>query len=136
MSDSKFLHLRQAYQASRSDHVLSGGGNAKATTLVQQLEKAESFEDARSLVLTSLTGKVADVLMKSVEDISPSLPMASYGLDSLVAVEIRNWIARSLDVKVSMFDLISGNSLDALSVLVVLKSRVVRAEVKEEWKEE
>ena len=74
--------------------------------------------------------------MKPVEDVSPTLPMAGYGLDSLVAVEIRNWIARWLGVKVSMFDLISGNSLEGLAVLVAGKSRVVGRGVREGVKEE
>ena len=95
-----------------------------------------SLEDARSLVLDALAVKISDVLMRSVEDVNFSLPMVSYGLDSLVAVEIRNWIARKLDVKVSMFDLISGNSLEVLAVLVVMKLRVVREEIKEECKPE
>ncbi len=134
MSDSKFSLLRQAYRAARSEDV--GGGGGKAATLTQQLGKARSFEEARSLVFDGLAGKIAEVLMRSVEDVSPTMPMASYGLDSLVAVEVRNWIARQLDIKVSMFDLISGNSVEMMSVLIVMKSKVVRKEIKEEWKGE
>lgn len=132
MSDSKFSHLRLAYHASRGSH--SGTGQ-KAGSLSQQLEKAPSFEDARKLVYDTLAVKIADVLMKPVEDVSPSQPMASYGLDSLVAVEIRNWIARTMEVKVSMFDLISGNSLEMLAVVIVLKSKVVSKAIKNEHKE-
>lgn len=84
------------------------------------------------MVFDALAVKISDVLMKSVEDVSPTLPMAGYGLDSLVAVEVRNWIARRLGVKVSMFDLISGNSLEGLAVLVVGKSKVVRRKVRDE----
>ena len=135
MSDSKFSHLRHAYRTSRSDDLGTGAGG-KTASLTQRLGKATSFEDARSLVFDALALKISEVLMKSVEDVSPSLPMASYGLDSLVAVEIRNWIARELDVKVSMFDLISGNSLEMLAVLVVGRSKVVSKEVKAEWKGE
>ena len=62
--------------------------------------------------------------------------MVSYGLDSLVAVEIRNWTARTLDVKVSMFDLISDHLLEVLAVLVLMNSRVVREELKKEYKRE
>lgn len=136
MSDSKFSQLRHAYRASRSQDPLFSGGNSTSASLTQRLEKAASFEEARSLVLDTLAVKISDVLMRSPEDVSFSLPMASYGMDSLVAVEIRNWIARELDVKVSMFDLISGNSLEGLAVLVVMKSRVVREEIKEGYKGE
>ena len=135
MSDSKFSVLRSAYRASRSGDLLGGDGG-KSDSLTQKLGKAKSFDEGRSLVLGVLTGKISDVLMKSVEDVSPSLPMVSYGLDSLVAVEIRNWIAREMEVKVSMFDLVSGNSLEQLAVVIVMKSKVVRKEIKEGIKEE
>ena len=133
MSDSKFSVLRLAYRASRNGDLLLGGGNdgSKPASLTQQLAKAKSFDEGRSLVLDALTVKIADVLMKSAEDVSAASPMVSYGLDSLVAVEVRNWIARELEVKVSMFDLVSGNSLEQLAVVVVMKSRVVRKEIKE-----
>ena len=83
----------------------------------------------------ALAGKVAGVLMRPVEEVSGDQPMAGYGLDSLVAVEIRNWIARELGVKVSMFDLISGNTLEMLAVVVVLKAKGVSAAVKAEYRE-
>lgn len=131
MSDSKFSVLRLAYRASRSGDLLGGNDGSKPASLTQQLGKAKSFDEGRSLVLGALAVKIADVLMKSVEDVSPGLPMVSYGLDSLVAVEVRNWIARELEVKVSMFDLVSGNSLEQLAAVVVMKSRVVKKEIKE-----
>ena len=130
MSDSKFTSLRLAYRTLRSEDLLSSGGS-KLASLTRQLGEAKSLEEARSLVLNALAIKISDVLMKSVEDVSPSQPMASYGLDSLVAVEVRNWIARELDVKVSMFDLVSGNSLEQLANVVVMKSKVVSKEIKE-----
>lgn len=136
MSDSKFSNLRVAYHASQSSQQAGSTGGQMAGSLNQRLEKASSFEEARQMVYETLVVKIADVLMKNVEDVSGSQPMASYGLDSLVAVEIRNWIARQLDVKVSMFDLISGNSLEMLAVVIVLKSKAVGKGVKDEWKEE
>ena len=135
MSDSKFSVLRLAYRASRSEDLLGGGDGSRSASLTQQLGMAKTFDESRSLVLDALAVKISDVLMKSTDDVSPNLSMASYGLDSLVAVEFRNWIARELDVKVSMFDLVSGNSLEQLAVVIVMKSKVVRKEIKEGFKE-
>ena len=131
MSDSKFSVLRLAYRASRSGDLLSGNDGGKPDALTQQLGKAKSFDEGRALVLGALAVKISDVLMKSVEEVSPCLPMVSYGLDSLVAVEVRNWIARELEGKVSKFDLVSGTSLELWAGVVVMKSRVVRKEIKE-----
>ena len=62
-------------------------------------------------------------MLPSIDDIDGTLPMAKLGLDSLVAVEVRNWIARVVGVKVSMFDIIAGNSLEGLSGVIVGKVR-------------
>lgn len=66
-----------------------------------------------------------DVLMVSVEDVHFDAPMATYGLDSLVAVEIRNWIVRELDVRVSVFDLLSGHSLRMMAESIVKQFKLV-----------
>lgn len=134
MSDSKFTHLRLAYRISQSSQAKAGQGKGGSPS--ERLEKASSFEEARKLVYETLAVRIAEVLMKSVEDVSPSQAMSSYGLDSLVAVEIRNWIARELGVKVSMFDLISGNSLEMLAVVIVMKSKGVSQAIKNEHREE
>ena len=46
--------------------------------------------------------------------------MHTYGVDSLVAVELRNWFSRSLKLDVAIFDIVGG-SIDALTATVVGK---------------
>lgn len=135
MSDSKFSPLRLAYRASRLSQP-NPADQLSSASPKQRLEKAASFDEARKLAYDVLAAKIADVLMKGVEEVGGGQSMVSCGLDSLVAVEVRNWILRELDVRVSMFDLVSGNSVEMLAVVVVLKSKGVGEEVKGEWKGE
>jgi hypothetical protein len=57
--------------------------------------------------------------MMSSSDIDPCKPMSAYGMDSLVAAEIRNWIKRETGVVVSVFDVIQAFSIEKLVQQVV-----------------
>ena len=51
--------------------------------------------------------------------------MAAYGVDSLVAVELRNWLAREAKADVPILELLGPHSLQELSEEVALKSKLV-----------
>nr|AEJ54468.1 reducing polyketide synthase [Dolichousnea longissima]AEJ54469.1 reducing polyketide synthase [Dolichousnea longissima] len=133
LSDSKFSALRPTWQLARSQFsspshsqpAQTGGASSSSTSsLPHLLTQSPTFASAQNLIYTTLAQKIAEVLMKpSADDIDGTLPMARLGLDSLVAVEVRNWIARVVGVKVSMFDLIAGNSLEGLAGVVAGKLR-------------
>lgn len=59
------------------------------------------------------------------EEVHVNAPVATYGLDSLVAVEIRNWMMREIEVSVSVFELLSRNTLKMVDDLIVKKSELV-----------
>ena len=66
-----------------------------------------------------------------VEDLDASKPANMYRVDSLVAVEIRNWIFREIKADVSVFDILSSIPLATLSGKVALKSKLVPVAVLE-----
>ena len=52
--------------------------------------------------------------------------MHAYGVDSLVAVELRNWFSQVLEADVAVFEILGeGRSFEDLGTLVAGKSRVV-----------
>lgn len=48
------------------------------------------------------------------EDVDPDRPIANYGIDSLVAVEFRNWARAELGVEVSTLEVLGAKTLTAL----------------------
>jgi len=118
MLDSKFSHIRP------SELETAAKATAKVS-LSQSLKKASTIEKAEALVYGGLVDKVSAILMISKDDIDGRQPIATYGLDSLVAVEIRNWITRETDANLQVLELLSSGSLIALSQLVVKKSALI-----------
>jgi amino acid adenylation domain-containing protein len=63
----------------------------------------------------TVAGIVAEILNLGTQQIDRALPLYDYGLDSLVAVEIKNRVEKQLGIEVSVRDLIEGASIDAIA---------------------
>lgn len=121
MDSPMFSHFRRA--AMREEATGAEGGLAACEREV--LREAVSLDEAARYVCAKLMGKMAALLMMPVGDISASGSMADYGMDSLVAVEMRNWLVREMDATVPILDLLANVSLQELSMKIVQRSKIV-----------
>jgi len=121
--DAKFSNLLAAAVSQTSQE----GGNANVP-LPQALKTARSSDKALEVLYAALVTKLAAVLMLSVEEMEPSAAVASYSLDSLAAIEVRNWIAREADANVQVLELLTSPSLMELAKLILKKSKLVSFE--------
>lgn len=61
-----------------------------------------------------LLDKVAQCLQASSSDVDVARSLPSYGINSLVAIEIRNWLFKEVKADMTIFDLISPMPIEAL----------------------
>ena len=87
------------------------------------LAASESIDKAASIVSDSLAKKLSSTLSMPLENIDPTRPMHSFGVDSLVAIELRNWFAKEIGAEVSVFEILGNESIADLSVEAVGRSR-------------
>ena len=95
----------------------------------ETLRQAKSLKDATEKVCDELISKLSSLLMIPVEDVRPSKSMLEHGMDSLVAVEMRNWLLRELDSAIPILELMANVSLSQLSVKVAKNSKLVSAAI-------
>ena len=53
-------------------------------------------DDAAILATEWFSGKIGQISRLSKPDIDPSRPVYTYGIDSLVAIDLQNWFAREI----------------------------------------
>nr|XP_036579892.1 polyketide synthase [Colletotrichum truncatum]KAF6787648.1 polyketide synthase [Colletotrichum truncatum] len=108
-----------------------GPGNnnmaAASRSFDQRISAAEGREEVRSIVQEALTAKLAELLAMDPSDVRPHVPIADFGLDSLVAIEIKNWIVRSFKAAMQTADVLEAPSLTSLITVVLERSSLVGA---------
>ncbi|KAF2228632.1 hypothetical protein EV356DRAFT_457374, partial [Viridothelium virens] len=77
------------------------------------------------LVAKALASRLAAVFSVSVEDVDLDIAVAVHGVDSLVAVELRNWLTLTIKAKLSIFDILQSPQLRDFAKLVIEKSALL-----------
>ncbi|KAL8910653.1 MAG: hypothetical protein Q9171_004069 [Xanthocarpia ochracea] len=123
-SDAKFAHLRRAAITSQSTASESADDQAPRS-LAQFLAGVDTLEAAQETISGKVKTKICSLLMLPEEDIDVKKAVVTYGLDSLVAVELRKWIAKEAGAGIQLMDLMTSRSLGDLAALVTSRSRFV-----------
>ncbi|KAI0434033.1 reducing type I polyketide synthase [Xylaria sp. FL1042] len=117
LRDARFAGLRLKETGSQA--VKTDGSKDTQTLLIMRRSKAEA-----SAVLEVAVDVLNRYLMKSLrlsEPLDAARPLATYGIDSLAAVEFRNWLRIELGVELSTLDIVNAPSLVSISEKVVSK---------------
>ncbi|KAM7200715.1 Compactin diketide synthase mokB [Naviculisporaceae sp. PSN 640] len=134
--ESRFGHFRVCDTQLLNEKNLRGkhkGGAAGGSgeEIRAALGAAKTIEEASAVALTALTRKLARAMMMEEADLDPESPANSYGIDSLVAVEIRAWVFKELRSEVSVFEILSNASLSSLAAMVAQRSTLVKVRANE-----
>ena len=105
----------------------SGAGSAKtdgAAKDIQALQLLLRSGAEHGMILAAAIDIVNNQFTKSLrlpEPMEPAKPLASYGLDSLAAVEFRNWARMDLGAELTTLEITGASSLVALCGKIVAK---------------
>jgi hypothetical protein len=119
-SDARFSHLLQL------DKVTDKEDHGDTIRLQNALPSIESLSEASQLICDAIIVKMSKMLVLPVENIEATQSIAAYGVDSLVAVELRNWLEREAKADVPIFELLGKQSLQALSGEIALRSKLLQ----------
>ncbi|KAJ5758194.1 uncharacterized protein N7511_006888 [Penicillium nucicola] len=105
-------------------HEVVGGDHGTPDSVAASLRQAESLPAATALVTEAIASKLSKALSISVTNIDANKPLHQYGVDSLVAVELRSWFVRELQSEMAVFDILGGATLTSVAQMATSKSKL------------
>lgn len=100
-------------------------GNVVKRTAEDSIAHATTPADAEKFILEAIQEKISSLIVVDSQDLPVDVKVTDLALDSLVAIEIRNWISNTLQAPVQTTDIMDSPSLRALSTLVSQRSALV-----------
>lgn len=89
------------------------------------LSKAASLDEAADHIANAIVNKLSEMSMLAVAEIDKSQELGKYGVDSLVAIELRNWLVSRMQTEISIFDIMQSGSLMVLAEKAAAKSKFI-----------
>ncbi|KAI0849236.1 ketoacyl-synt-domain-containing protein [Daldinia vernicosa] len=118
--DPRFAHLKAAALA---EIRAAGSDSGQVVSYRNAFRAAASNEEARQIAVQGVLHKLSEVLSVAHDDVDALRSMASYGLDSLTAIEVRNWITRELGATLEILELLTSANVTDLANLIVSRTR-------------
>ncbi|KAI2626768.1 KR-domain-containing protein [Hypoxylon sp. NC1633] len=87
-------------------------------------QKAETDEERRAIVVQCMTQKVARALSIEPDEVEIDKPLHVFGVDSLVAVELRNWMRNEFAAHIPVFEITGGKTIELIGELVCKASEI------------
>jgi aryl carrier-like protein len=82
-----------------------------------------SHPETLPLVTSEIGIKIYEFMLKPIDELDVSKALVTLGVDSLVIVEIRNWIRRRLEVETSTLEILNGGTIEMLGRVCVERLR-------------
>ena len=98
-----------------------------STDLKSQILAATTLDEAIGVIARAMTKKLSEMFIIPESEIDLSVPLAKFGVDSLIAVELRNWILAHVQAECAVFDVMQSSSLVALAGKMASQSKLVVA---------
>ncbi|CAH0050429.1 unnamed protein product [Clonostachys solani] len=103
---------------------MSDNSSSNDTNFAALFRQSSSAVDRAQIVSEALAKKLSKALSMQAEDIDCDKPLHAYGVDSLVAVELRGWIGKEFAADVSVFEMMGGRSIFSIAELATEASQI------------
>ncbi|KAI1754791.1 beta-ketoacyl synthase domain-containing protein [Xylaria castorea] len=108
----------------------TGAGNTGSTDITHRIGSCSTVEEAQVLITEAVVAKCASFLGCDVDEISQNQPLSEIGFDSLVSIELKNWLLRTFDSPVQTAEISGASSIIALATITTTRSRIVHDKAK------
>ena len=100
-------------------------------SLEQELQSCQDLESSVLVLYTSLAKRLGKLLACPQEDFKPSSSIAQFGIDSLVAAELRAWILQSLGSSITISEILGRDTLIEIARNIAQRSSLIKKNLME-----
>lgn len=126
LDDPRFSIMARTGMRDGGASAAGSGDGGPAHALISQ---AKTFQEAAGAVLEALVKQVARMLQTDPSEVDTDRFLHSYGFDSLVAVEIVNWVMKETKSAITVFDVLAGVPITTLCNRIAAKSSALLKEL-------
>ncbi|KAH6966040.1 hypothetical protein EDB82DRAFT_480382 [Fusarium venenatum] len=109
----------------------SGTTKTNKIDFAEALASVKTMSEAEQLIQDASLAKFAVFLDRPVEEIRVGQSLATLGLDSLVSIELKNWMVRTFQVNLQTSELSGAGSITALTSTVASRSKLIPDEIRQ-----
>jgi hypothetical protein len=91
----------------------------------KMLRSCHTLDGAAKYVEKALQHQIMNMMSVPKEEFDPHKPLQAYGVDSLIAIEIRTWISETMGANIAILDILSRCSIVEFSAKVAGLSSMV-----------
>ncbi|KAJ4181992.1 hypothetical protein NW755_010680 [Fusarium falciforme] len=105
--DPRFAHFKLSHR-----HVKSEAAAGAAGSIKDQLAKAETMDQVRSVIIEGVSGRIRGALqLTPADELSLTVPLIDQGVDSLSAVTVGSWFSKNLSIDIPLLKILGGASV-------------------------
>ncbi|KAK4446921.1 reducing polyketide synthase rads1 [Podospora aff. communis PSN243] len=126
--DPRFGPLAVTSAASASASSSGSKGDGAGQSIASKLSDVSANKDpavAAGIVTEALVNTMANILRIPPSEVDPTQPMYRYGVDSLVALEVRNWITKEMKANMTLMEILAAVPMEAFAVQIAKKSKLL-----------
>ena len=116
-----FSHLPYAADV----RVQTEGATQSLKSIDRLVRDAKEMEEILDVISTGIARKIATLMAFDSAEIDLQTPVADLGMDSLIAIELKNWIGRTLQATMQTSEILDMPSISSLALIVSQRSTLV-----------
>ncbi|KAL3473806.1 hypothetical protein BJX99DRAFT_272015 [Aspergillus californicus] len=119
-----FRQLAQEIEWNGINASAAAGREGKEGSVAKLLSQVTAVAEANDVVIQALLSKLSRALSIPLVELDAHKPLSKYGVDSLLAVELRRWFANEVQADIAVFDIVGDATATSVGQLSTSKSRL------------
>jgi hypothetical protein len=97
--------------------------------LLKAIHEATTAQEALEAIITALTERVSMFSARPKDEISAEAKLSDVGMDSLVAIELKNWATKTFHTSLATAEIVDAYSIATLGLTIASRSKLIPKEL-------